>query len=208
MTLESHGHASTAESPFGTSFDRVAAPLAALVLVVVPTLLLINDEPIDHGLFSGLRVSMSASAAVLGGTIPGFLNIRSARIKQLTRAAGALVLAVATIAFVPDVLTKFDEPLNWFSASSATFGLGGLFLSILSSVAAAYSFRAMKLHKVTSVINAEDREVIHKITLTTAKFTLNEDEKLIDLLKRIETANTSMQMELSNADDNTTTKGD
>jgi hypothetical protein len=61
----------------GFQFDRVTATLAALVVVGLAVFLLVRNQPIaDPKLFFVLRVVVSFSAAVLGATIPGFLDIR------------------------------------------------------------------------------------------------------------------------------------
>jgi hypothetical protein len=59
------------------SFDRIAATVAALVIVGLAVFLLIRNQPIaDPKLFFVLRVVLSLSAATLGASIPGFLNLR------------------------------------------------------------------------------------------------------------------------------------
>lgn len=56
--------------------DRIAATIAALVIVGLMAFLLIRNEPIaDSRLFFGLRLLLSFGAATLGASIPGFLNV-------------------------------------------------------------------------------------------------------------------------------------
>jgi hypothetical protein len=91
--------------PPGLQFDRVAATVAALVVVGLAVFLLVRNQPIaDPKLFFVLRVVMSFSAAILGATIPGFLDIRWAGSGLAIRAGGALALFVLTFVYTPDVL--------------------------------------------------------------------------------------------------------
>jgi hypothetical protein len=50
-----------------------------------------------------LRVVLSFSAATLGATIPGFLDLEWSGISLAVRAGGALALFALTFAFTPDV---------------------------------------------------------------------------------------------------------
>jgi len=91
--------------PTGFQFDRVAATVAALVVVGLAVFLLVRNQPIaDPKLFFVMRVVMSFSAATLGATIPGFLDIRWAGSGLAIRAGGALALFVLTFVYTPDVL--------------------------------------------------------------------------------------------------------
>jgi hypothetical protein len=90
----------------GLQFDRVAATLAALVVVGLAVFLLVRNQPIaDPKLFFVLRVVLSFSAATLGATIPGFLDIRWTGSGLALRAGGALALFVLTFVYTPDVLS-------------------------------------------------------------------------------------------------------
>lgn len=91
--------------PKALEFDRVAAVLAALVVVALAVFLLVRNEPIrDPKLFFVLRVVISFSAATLGATIPGFLDVRWSGRGMAIRAGGALALFVLTFVYTPDVL--------------------------------------------------------------------------------------------------------
>jgi hypothetical protein len=91
--------------PTGLQFDRLAATLAALVVVGLAVFLLVRNQPIaDPKLFFVLRVVLSFSAATLGATIPGFLDIRWSGSGLALRAGGALALFVLTFVYTPDVL--------------------------------------------------------------------------------------------------------
>jgi hypothetical protein len=87
-------------------FDRIAATLAALVIVGLMAFLLIRNEPIaDPRLFFGLRLLLSFGAATLGASIPGFLNVGWSGGGLAVRAGGALALFVLTFAYTPDLVT-------------------------------------------------------------------------------------------------------
>ena len=97
---------STARSP-GFQFDRIAATLAALVVVGLAVFLLVRNQPIgDPRLFFVLRVVVSFAAAVLGATIPGFLDVRWSGGGMALRAGGALALFVLTFVYTPDLVTN------------------------------------------------------------------------------------------------------
>ncbi len=91
--------------PTGLQFDLVASTVAALVVVGLAVFLLVRNQPIaDPKLFFVLRVVVSFSAATLGATIPGFLDIRWSGSGLAVRAGGALALFVLTFVYTPDVL--------------------------------------------------------------------------------------------------------
>jgi hypothetical protein len=86
-------------------FDRIAATVAALVIVGLAVFLLIRNQPVpDPRLFFVLRVVVSFSAAVLGATIPGFLDLRWSGGGLVVRAGGALALFVLTFVYTPDLV--------------------------------------------------------------------------------------------------------
>jgi hypothetical protein len=89
----------------GTSFDRIAATLAALVVVGLAVFLLVRNEPIaSPQLFFVVRVVLSFAVAVLGATIPGFLEIGWKGSGLAIRAGGALALFVLTFVYTPDLV--------------------------------------------------------------------------------------------------------
>jgi hypothetical protein len=86
--------------------DRVAATGAALVIVGLAVFLLIRNQPVaDPRLFLVLRVVISLSAATLGATIPGFLELGWRGQGLAVRAGGALALFVLTFVYTPDLAT-------------------------------------------------------------------------------------------------------
>ena len=90
-----------------TSFDRIAAACAALVIVGLVVFLLIrNEEIVDARLFFALRLVLSFGAAVLGATIPGFLSVGWSGGGLTVRAGGALALFVLTYLYTPDLAMK------------------------------------------------------------------------------------------------------
>ena len=106
--------------PTGLQFDRVAATLAALVVVGLAVFLLVRNEPIaDPKLFFVLRVVVSFSAATLGATIPGFLDIRWSGNGLAIRAGGALALFVLTFVYTPDLVADRGRPETQINQSSS-----------------------------------------------------------------------------------------
>ncbi len=97
---------STPRGPLGPQFaERLATITSALVVVCLIGFLLVRNEPIaDPKLFFALRVILSFSAAVLGATIPGILDIKWSHRGLALRAGGALALFVLTFVYTPDVL--------------------------------------------------------------------------------------------------------
>lgn len=90
----------------GVSFDRVAAVIAALTIVgLVGFLLVRNDAIASPQLFFALRVVLSFAVAVLGATIPGFLDLGWKGGGLVIRAGGALALFVLTYVYTPDLAT-------------------------------------------------------------------------------------------------------
>ena len=97
-------------NPPSPPFDRIAATCAALVIVGLAVFLLIRNQPIaDPRLFLVLRVVVSFSAATLGATIPGFLELGWRGRGLAMRAGGALALFVLTFVYTPDLVTERAE---------------------------------------------------------------------------------------------------
>jgi len=91
-------------------FDRIAATCAALVIVGLAVFLLVRNEAVaDPRLFFVLRVVLSFSTAVLGATIPGFLEIGWSGRGMAIRAGGALALFVLTFLYTPDLATAQSD---------------------------------------------------------------------------------------------------
>src|SRR3954471_24714122 len=97
----------TTTNPANPQFDRIAATCAGLVIVGLAVFLLVrNEEIVDPRLFFVLRVVLSFSAATLGATIPGFLEIGWSGRGLAIRAGGALALFVLTFLYTPNLVTK------------------------------------------------------------------------------------------------------
>jgi hypothetical protein len=93
------------------SFDRIAATVAALFIVGLAVFLFIRNQPIsDPRLFFVMRVVLSFSAAVLGASIPGFLNLKWSGGGLAARAGGALALFVLTFVYTPDLVKDQGIP--------------------------------------------------------------------------------------------------
>ncbi len=97
-------------SQSGLLFERIAATCAALVIVGLVIFLLIRNQPIaDPRLFLALRVVLSLGAAVLGATIPGFLEVGWSGSGLAVRAGGALALFLLTFLYTPDLVLSRDQ---------------------------------------------------------------------------------------------------
>ncbi len=84
--------------------ERMAAMLAALLILGLVGFLLVRNEPLaSDQLFFALRVILSLAAGVLGGTLPGFLNLGWTGRGLSIRAGGALALFVLTFMYTPDL---------------------------------------------------------------------------------------------------------
>jgi hypothetical protein len=84
--------------------ERLAALGAALLILALTGFLLIRNEPLaSDQLFFALRLVLSLAAAVLGATVPGFLNLEWKGGGLALRAGGALALFVLTWVFTPEM---------------------------------------------------------------------------------------------------------
>ena len=115
-------------SPTGqkpTSFDRVVATVAAAGIFGLVGYLLIRNEPInDPALMYALRLVLSFSAAALGATIPGFLNIRWTGNGFAIRAGGALALFLLTYIYTPDFKGGTNVRIEQNSGSGSVNSVG------------------------------------------------------------------------------------
>jgi hypothetical protein len=108
----------TTPSP-SLQLDRIAATLAALVVIGLAVFLLVRNQPIaDPKLFFVLRVVVSFAAAALGATIPGFLDVRWSGGGMVIRAGGALALFVLTFVYTPDLLKDDGSSVPKITQSS------------------------------------------------------------------------------------------
>ncbi|MFO1160155.1 MAG: hypothetical protein U1E60_15040 [Reyranellaceae bacterium] len=99
-------------------FDRIAATCAALVIVGLVVFLLVrNQEIADPRLFFALRLVLSFGVAVLGATIPGFLNVGWTGGGLTVRAGGALALFALTYLYTPDLASPRTQGSTTISAS-------------------------------------------------------------------------------------------
>lgn len=90
-------------------FDRIAAVVAALVIVGLAVFLLVRNQPIaDKELYFVLRIVLSLSAATIGASVPGFLNLKWSSSGLAIRAGGALALFVLTFVYTPDFAKSHD----------------------------------------------------------------------------------------------------
>lgn len=93
------------------SLDRILASFAGLVIIGLAVFLLIRNAPItDPTLIFTLRVGLSFTVAVLGATIPGFLELNWSGRGLVIRAGGALALFVLTFVYTPNLLNEPPKP--------------------------------------------------------------------------------------------------
>lgn len=103
-------------------FDRIVATCAALVVVCLGVYLLVRNEPIaDPRLFLVMRVLLSFSTALLGATIPGFLEVGWSGTGLAIRAGGALALFVLTFLYTPNLVIVEGQ-----NSPSSTIAQGGV----------------------------------------------------------------------------------
>jgi hypothetical protein len=89
----------------GIGFDRIAATLAALVVVGLAVFLTVRNEAFaSPQIFFVVRVVLSFAVAVLGATIPGFLEVGWKGSGLAIRAGGALALFVLTFVYTPELV--------------------------------------------------------------------------------------------------------
>src|SRR5919205_2872615 len=103
-------------------WERLCAVLAAAVGLGVMLYLVVRNEPFrDPNLVVIARIILSLSIAVLGATVPGFLNVDWSARGFAVRAGGALALFVLTFLLTPRIVQQETHGDN----SLAVSGTGG-----------------------------------------------------------------------------------
>jgi hypothetical protein len=93
-----------------TTWERATATATALGIVVLAGFLVIRNEPFkDPNLVVATRVLLSLATSLLGGTIPGFLNVGWSGRGMIIRAGGALALFVITYLLTPTVIPAMKD---------------------------------------------------------------------------------------------------
>lgn len=110
-------------SPMGAqSWERIAAGVAAAVVLLLVTYLVIRNQPfVDPNLVILTRIVLSLSVAVFGATVPGFLNVGWSFKGTAIRAGGALALFVLSFVFTPTVI---QTPSNADDSSQENYNQG------------------------------------------------------------------------------------
>lgn len=94
-------------------FERKVAMITSLGVVALLVFLLIrNQEFADPNLVVIARILMSLAVAVIGATIPGFLNLEWNLKGLAIRAGGALALFVLTFMLTPKVIKVEEQNTN------------------------------------------------------------------------------------------------
>ena len=103
-------------------WERLCAVLAAAVGLGVMLYLVVRNEPFrDPNLVVIARTILSLSIAVLGATVPGFLNVDWSARGLAIRAGGAMALFVLTFVLTPGIVQQATHGDN----SPAVSGTGG-----------------------------------------------------------------------------------
>jgi hypothetical protein len=82
----------------------VALIVSSLIVMMMLYLILLGRPFADSNLAAMARILLSLACAVLGATVPGFLNIDLSMKGVLIRAGGALALFVLTFFFAPSII--------------------------------------------------------------------------------------------------------
>jgi hypothetical protein len=91
--------------------ERYVALGVAVFIVIFCTAVIWRNKPVeDLNTAVYMRILLSVACGVLGGTIPGFLNVRFDVPGFAIRAAGGLALAVMTYVYTPTVLPNLQSP--------------------------------------------------------------------------------------------------
>jgi tetratricopeptide (TPR) repeat protein len=94
-----------------TTFERVASIVAAALVLLLIAFLVIRNQPFaDPNLAMLTRIVLSLAIAVLGATIPGFLNVSWSGLGGAIKAGGALALFVVSLLYTPKVLPLGSDP--------------------------------------------------------------------------------------------------
>jgi len=93
-----------------SALERLVAMITAVAIIALAGYLIVRNEPFaDSNLVVVTRIILSLAVAVLGATIPGFLNIGWSGKGVVVRAGGALALFVLTLWLTPTVLPALKD---------------------------------------------------------------------------------------------------
>jgi hypothetical protein len=91
-------------------WERVTTVVVAVLVIGLLCFLVIRNEPFaDSNLVVVTRTILSLAVAILGATVPGFLNVSWRGTGLLIRAGGALALFVFTYSYTPTVLPALKD---------------------------------------------------------------------------------------------------
>jgi hypothetical protein len=88
----------------------VALALTVFIVLFCATIIWRNEQHPEPNTVVFMRILLSVACGVLGGTIPGFLNVRYDVGGLAIRAAGGLAFAVLTYVYTPTVLPTLQTP--------------------------------------------------------------------------------------------------
>jgi hypothetical protein len=107
----------------------VALGLTVFIVVFCSYIILRNDPNPEPNTVVYMRILLAVACGVLGGTIPGFLNIDYNIGGLAIRAAGGLAFAVLVFVYTPKVLPNMETPTEKALSRSRTGDIGQRFKS-------------------------------------------------------------------------------
>jgi hypothetical protein len=111
--------------------DRILSIVAVAAMLMFTAPLIVFNQPFVSELaFLLFRTGLSLSAAVLGASIPGLLNVSWSGRGRSLRAGGALALFAITFVYNPASLMAEAEQHQTLSQSKMTYSIFGFLSSI------------------------------------------------------------------------------
>ncbi|MGY4315272.1 hypothetical protein [Bradyrhizobium sp. JR3.5] len=110
----------------------VALGLTIFIVLFCAYIIARPEQDISPNSVVFMRILLSVACGVLGGTIPGFLNVRYDVGGLAIRAAGGLAFAVLVYVFTPTVLPNMQTPTEKTLQRSSSGDIGQRFRSVNS----------------------------------------------------------------------------
>lgn len=106
-------------------FERILAAIVSVAILTFTGAVIWRNEPFaDQNQVVAMRVALSLGTAVLGATVPGFLNMSWKGKDLAVRAGGALALFALTYLITPTVLARNDSGPSGGTTINQTNGNG------------------------------------------------------------------------------------
>lgn len=121
------------KGPPDQRLERYVALGLTVFIVVFCAAVIWRDKPLESGQTATyMRILLAVACGVLGGTIPGFLNVRYDIGGLAIRAAGGLAFAAMTYVYTPTVLPNMRTPEERALDRGRSGDIGLLFKSVNS----------------------------------------------------------------------------